>query len=152
MSTKPKRKRMKFTGGAKVTLAALSMIGFVGGWDLIARLDKQEAQASPPSPAGSENRLMEPSPTPWSTIPPLAEIPPIPTLAPAQAAISPGDSLQSNRQNDSLASAAPVQMAPVPTLAPLPALAPLPPMPKLPPPPPPPAQTWTGGGNSSGGS
>jgi hypothetical protein len=152
-----KRKRVKFTGGAKVTLAALSMISFVGGWDLIARLDNKEAQASPPSPVDAQNQLLLPVATPWPTIPPLPNFAPVPTLVPTQTTAQLSDSPQPQRQGDTLAgsaNAAPLQIAPVPTLVPLPTLAPLPAMPQLPPPPPPPpVQTWNGGGgNQSGGS
>ena len=144
MTAKLKRKRTKFTGGAKVTLAALSVISFVGGWDLIARLDWQEAQASPSEAASTANQL--PRPTPRPTIAPLTNLPPIPTLPPTQTA-----DLSQPVQMDS--AAASEVSAPVPTLTPLPDLAPLPPMPELPPLPPSPVQTWNGGnGNHSGGS
>jgi hypothetical protein len=151
----PKRKRAKFTNSAKVTLAALSVMGFIGGWDLIARLDtNREAQASgnlpPASPPANEPVII---PTPWPTIPPLAELPLIPTLAPTHTTAGQMASTQPGSQGDTLAipqDNAPAQIAPVPTLAPLPTMAPLPTLP--PPPPPPPAQTWNGGGNFSGGS
>jgi hypothetical protein len=140
---KPNRKRVKFTGSARVTLAALSVISFVGGWDLIARLDNQEAQASPKNLNLPQNQ--SPQPTPWPTIAPLTNLPPIPTLIPTQTASQVAGLPAENT--------APMQPVSVPTLAPLPALAPLPPMPELPAlPPPVAAQTWNGNGNHSGGS
>jgi hypothetical protein len=148
------RKRAAFTGSAKVTLAALSVLGFIGGWDVIARLDHQkEAQASEPaplSPVVNANRLLQP--TFWPTIRPLPELSPIPTLAPTlTTARQLGEALAAGQSGQPIEPAA-IQFAPVPTLAPLPALAPLP---TLPAPPPPPAPVWTdsgGGGNRSGGS
>ena len=152
----PKRNRATFTTSAKVTVAALSVMGFIGGWDLIARLDRgQEAQASgnlsPASPPATEPIII---PTPWPTIPPLAELPPIPTLAPSRITAEQMASPQPGSQGDTLAvpqDSAPAQLAPVPTLAPLPALSPLPTLPP-PPPPPAPAPAWSGNGNFSGGS
>ena len=54
---KPKRKRAKFTGSARITLAAVSVAGFVGGWNLIARLEEKEAQANEPQPVNPEPLL-----------------------------------------------------------------------------------------------
>jgi hypothetical protein len=157
---KPKRKRAKFTNSAKVTLAALSVMGFIGGWDLIARLDRiKEAEASssntvtlpPTSPPAAELIIR---PTPWPTITPLPELSAIPTLVPTRTSAGQTASTRPSSQGDTLTvrqDKAPAQIAPVPTLDPLPTLAPLPTMP--PPPPPPPAPTWNGGnGNFSGGS
>ncbi len=150
---KPKRKRAAFSGSAKVTLTALSVLGFIGGWDVIARLDNnKEAQASKPAPVNPEaNTRLVAQPTPWPTIPPLPELSPIPTLAPTLTTAGlPGSSLTSTQPSLQIEPAA-VQIAPVPTLAPLPALAPLPTLPA--PPPPPPGPVWNGGGgNQSGGS
>jgi len=142
MASKIKRKQTKFTGGTKVTLAALSVISFVGGWDLIARVDNQKAQAKPSNPVSPQNSL--PVPTPWPTIAPLSALPPIPTLPPSNTASSPA--VQADSSAIITENPAPAQLAPIP------ALAPLPPMPDLPPLPPPPAQTWNGNGNHSGGS
>ena len=77
MRHKPKRKRVKFTTSAKVTLAAMSVMGFIGGWDLIARLESSDAQAGPQIPDDllpALRPVTEPAitPTPWPTIPPLA--------------------------------------------------------------------------------
>lgn len=152
---RPKRKRAAFTGSAKVTLAALSVLGFIGGWDVLARLDQNKtAQASEPAPVSpASNARVLVQPTPWPTIPPLPELSPIPTLLPTlTTAGQPGDSLAAVQSGQPIAPAA-IQIAPAPTLAPLPALAPLPTLPAPPPPPPPPV--WTdngGGGNQSGGS
>jgi hypothetical protein len=151
---RPKRKRAAFTGSAKVTLAALSVLGFIGGWDVIARLDHhKEAQASEPVPVSpAANARVLAQPIPWPTIPPLPELSPIPTLVPTlTTAGQRGDSLAAAQPGQQIAPAA-IQIAPLPTLAPLPALAPLPTLP-APPPPPPPAPVWNGGGgNQSGGS
>ena len=156
---KSKRKRTKFSGNAKITLAAVSMIGFVGGWNLIARLEHEEAQANEPQPFNPEPVLqpasLAPTSTPWPAIPPLPELSPIPKLRPTLTTAQLGDTLTPSQQGDTLKpllDPVAVQVAPLPTLAPPPPLAPLPPLPE-PPPPPPPAPAWNGGGgNHSGGS
>lgn len=145
-----RKNRRKFTTSTKVTVTALSVLSFIGGWDLIARLENQDAQAdalpSTPAPALSPTAISLPA-TPWPTIPPLAELPPIPTLLPTLTTFGQIDaSIQPLRGGDS--SVGRIELAPLPVLAPLPTLAPLPPMP-APPPPPAPAG---GGGNRSGGS
>ena len=146
-----KRKPPKFTGSAKITLAALSVIGFVSSWNLIARLDDNKVQANEGTPVPPPPPPLPlpppPGPTPWPTIPLLADIPPIPTLNPTlTTAGQPADLT-------SAAGAAAVNVAPAPLqLAPLPTLAPLPEMPAPPPPPPPPPPAPAGGGNRSGGS
>lgn len=138
----PKKKRTKLTTGGKITLTAFSLMGFIGGWNLIAHLDKPTAQADelPPRPASSP---VLPAPTPWPTVPPLVDRQPVPTLLPTRTILGadqPPVSFKPEVQ--------PVQIAPLPTLAPLPALAPLPELPAAPPPPPPPPvpnQQWSGG-------
>lgn len=145
---KRRRKSNKFNGGAKVTLAALSLASFIGSWNLIARLENQDVQANqlPSAPTPYPGPAL-PTPTPWPTIPSFAAIPPIPTLVPTLTAL--GQSAEQIETTTTEGGTTPIQVAPIPTLAPLPALAPLPTMP--PPPPPAPAQSWDGG-NHSGGS
>ena len=40
-----RRKRQEFTVGAKMTLTALTVMGFIGTWNIIARLESQAAAA-----------------------------------------------------------------------------------------------------------
>lgn len=148
-----RRKQTKLTGGVKVTLAALSVMSFIGGWDLIARLEQtKEAKAGepdlPPSPAIAVN----PTPTPWPTIAPLVEFSAIPTLVPTVVGQGTGSASPTGGQEPVTArqDAPAFQVASMPTLVPLPTLAPLPAMPA--PPPPPPSSGGGGGGHRSGGS
>ncbi len=161
-SNKPsKRKPKKFTGSTKVTLAALSMISFIGGWNLIARLEGKETQVPQPTPTPlppTSTLLTRPSAplptaTPWPAIAPLPSLSPIPALTTAQQL---GDQINIPAPGMEPASGpaeiTPIQIVPLPTLAPLPTMAPLPAI-SVPPPPPPPVVVWTdGGGNHSGGS
>jgi hypothetical protein len=82
------------------------------------------------------------TPTAWSTISPLPEFPPIPTLTPTLV-IKPAATLLQPTGNESAGQDTHILLAPI---ALLPTLAPLP---NLPPPPPPPPSN---GGNRSGGS
>jgi hypothetical protein len=147
-----KRKPHKFTGRAKMAVAALSILSFVGSWDLIARSDQNyQAQANKPTPLLPTAYVRPPTPTPWPAIPSLAEIPPIPTLAPTLT-LQYSTLLANSEQGEVLGlnpEVALFQPAPVPTLVPLPTLAPLP---SLPAPPPAPPIVSAGGGNHSGGS
>jgi hypothetical protein len=138
--SKTRRKQMKVTTGAKITLTALSLLSFMGGWDLLARLDpRHQVQASAPAPI--PQRLIRPTPTPWPTVRPLAQRPLIPTLEPILIT-PPTASLSGSEQGNG-----PVLTNDNPILAPIPTLAPLPPLPA----PPPPAPSG-GGNNHSGGS
>lgn len=137
---RPKRKSNKFTGSAKVTLAALSVTGFIGGWNVIGRLEAQEEKPAPTPPP--QPVLTLPTPIPLPPIVPLPDIAPVPTLA-GQSIEIPRDSIPSKETNLTLPALA--------EIAPLPTLAPLPPMPQ--PPPPPPAPVWNNSQpNQSGGS
>lgn len=151
MATK-RRKPTKFTTTGKITLTAVSVIGFIGGWNAIARLENQQAQASEatlsPLPVLTPAAAIPAAPTPWPTVSPLAALPPIPTLAPQFSTTD----VQTGSQ--AVAGASPanrVQMAPL-QLAPLPTLAPLPAVPQAPPPPPPLPPPPAGGWATSGGS
>jgi|GEM_PF-1681479 len=144
--------RAKFTTSAKLALTAFSVMGFIGGWNMIGRVEKQLNRNDKPAPAPSPSLWPTPtsitvSPTPWPTIQPLTELPPIPTLVPTFTTV--GHPAQSGTQLDTAPSTS-VQFVPIPTLAPLPALE----LPTIPPPPPPPLPPPipAGGGNSSGGS
>jgi hypothetical protein len=143
-NSNPKRKSKKFTGSAKVTLAALTVTGFVGGWNYIGRLEAQEKQADPPSPP---QPVVWPNSTPLPAIPALSGIAPIPTLAShtVKVVVNSASTTSSTETNRAMP-------APLPEIAPLPTLAPLPPMPQ--PPPPPPAPVWNNSSqsNQSGGS
>ncbi len=147
---KPRKRPAKFTTGARVTLAALSLLSFIGGWNLIARQEAPAAQADdpvlPPTPTPGPAPVA-PLPTPWPTLPPLADIPPVPTLIPTRTHSSPSGAVRGDVTEKSEAT---IKSAPLPALAPLPTLAPLPEMPVAPPPPPPAVNF--GGGNQSGGS
>jgi hypothetical protein len=151
-SPKPKRTPAKFTASAKVTVAALSMMGFMGGWNLIARVDSQKSQANaaPPPPVAVPQNPVAAMPQ-LPALPPIAPLPeirPVPTLMPL---ISPyGDLPAVEAQPIAKLDLAPVQVAPLPTMASLP---PMPDMPPPPPPPPPaPAPLPAGGWQNSGGS
>lgn len=137
-----RRKPAKFTATGKITLTAVSLIGFIGGWNLIAQAENQPAQANEPAFEPTVHPvIISATATPWPTIAPLAQLPPIPTLA-AGASIQ---AAQSTLAANPVASVelVPLQLAPLPTLAPLPAqAAPPPPIPVQP------AGNW----NSSGGS
>lgn len=144
-----KRRPAKFSGGAKITLTALSLFGFVSGWNVIARMEASEAQAgelaaTPPSSSPPPvSSLGDTVPTPWPTIPALPELKPVPTLVPTLTG--------NGGLNLTVQPAVKVELAPV-QLAPLPTMAPLPPMPEAPPPPPPPPPMPAGGWQQSGGS
>ena len=146
--TRIRRAPKKFTGSAKIMITTFSLIGFVGSWNLIARVENQQAKASeapPPSPVlpptTSTSAAVMPTSTPWPAIAPLPELPPVPTLRSVansvpEAAINPAITLD----------IAPIQVAPLPTMAPLPAIPDMPPPP--PPPPPMPAGNWQNSGGS----
>jgi hypothetical protein len=156
-----KRKNTKkVTPGFKMTMGALSVLGVVGGWNIISRYENAGSpedivvdESLDPTPT-----TILPSPTPWPTIQPLAEMPRLeikrlPTLAAGDFTGAQTDvSLQEPQgAGDSLA------LSVMPSVAPMPTLAPLPTMPEyVPPPPPPPrpaqvASAPSSGGGSSGG-
>lgn len=118
-----------------MTLAALSLLGFLGGWDTVARFTSRQTKPDnpPPSPVYRQAPVV---PTPWPTIAPLPTLPPVTPLA-SDLGLPIGSDLP--------------LMAGVPQLAPLPTLAPLPPLPAPPPLPAMPVIA-AGGGNHSGGS
>ena len=143
-----RRAPAKFTGSARVTLAAISLIGFVGGWNLIARVENQEAQAdtSPTPPVlPTPSTLAMPTPTPWPAIAPPPELSPVPTLR------SIGNSVANLVPETAPNPVTSLEIAPV-QVAPLPTMAPLPPVPDAPPPPPPPPPMPADGWQNSGGS
>ena len=147
--TRIRRAPPKFTGSAKVTLAAFSLIGFVGSWNLIARVEDRQAKANelPPPPLAPAIApvVIAPMPTPWPTVAPLPELQAIPTLrSVANPAIGAAPATEINPVIT--LDIAPIQLAPLPTMAPLP------PMPDAPPPPPPPPPMPAGGWQNSGGS
>jgi len=165
---KNKRKPNKVTGSAKITLAALSVATFVGGWNLIAHLEDKTVPAQEPAPIPPtstpfpiSSAPVAPTSTPWPTVAPLPTLPPIaiqnPALpldiqiaAPAVNIESVPAQVNSQIAPQTAPRLAP-RIAPLPTLAPLLTLAPLPAMPA--PPPPPPPVIWNGSaGNRSGGS
>lgn len=151
---KPKRKSSKFSGGAKTTLAALSVISFFGGWNIVAHVDGKNAQAAPepapPEPVVQTMPAVVPTSTPWPDIAPLPELPPIPTLAPLATAGQANGIAPAAANPVNLSPQTTMQLAPMPAPAPLPTLAPLPAMPAMPQLPPPPV--FNGGGGKSGGS
>lgn len=143
-NSRHKRKSKKFTGSAKIALGALSVTGFVGGWNFIGRLEAQEKQPDPLS--SPQPVLVLPTSTPLPAISPLPGIAPIPTLAnrTVKIVVNSANAASSIEPNKAIP-------APLPAIAPLPTLAPLPPMPQ--PPPPPPAPVWNNSQPSqSGGS
>ncbi len=136
----PRKRPQKFTNSARVTLATLSVLSFIGGWNLIGRLEQAEAQTNEPSaPPPPTPTSLRSTPTPWPTILPLADIPAVPTLLPTLTT--------SGQQKIDMPAVevSPINLAPLPALAPLPTLAPLPQMPVPPPPPPPVVNNHSGG-------
>lgn len=143
---KPKPK--KFTGGAKVTLTALSLLGFFSGWNVIGRMENKETLAARPSTtpsAGPAFSLPVSTPTPWPTIAPLADIPPIPTL---QSGLAKSTGGWQPAPVDIAANIVPTPLS----LEPLPTFAPLPPMPSIPEPQPLPQVMPANGWQQSGAS
>lgn len=152
-----RRKRQEFTVGAKMTLTALTVMGFIGTWNIIARLESQAAanEVVPealPAPAQTTVPIRLAS-TPWPTIPPLTELPPMPDLnstlmtfeqSPGTVPLEQG-AVPATKPLVDLA-----EIAPIPTLGPLPTLEPIPPFPEIPPLSNPIAAT--GNGHHSGGS
>lgn len=147
--TQPKRKPAKFTATGKITVTALSLMGFIGGWNVIARFNHSTAQANEPAQLPAASRPTErPTATPWPTIAPLATLPPLPTLEIKPTALNqPGSSAPAAGPAVKI-ELAPIQLAPLPTLAPLPAVpaAPIP----LTPLPAPPASSSSGSHRSGG--
>ena len=145
----PRRKQQKLTTSARATIAALAVLTFIGGWNLVGYRESQKAQAAAPPPVSALIAAPTPLATPWPTLAPLQPLAPIPTLSPANPIIL--TPIPGNRTTLEISTKG---LAPIPTLAPLPALQPLAPMPTLPDlpaaPPPPPAPS--GGGTRSGGS
>jgi len=150
--SKPKRKPKKFTGSGKVVVAALSTLTFLGGWNITAQLENQgdPVENTPPVSVAQGNTLpIAVSPTPWPSIAPLAELPPVPTLVSTlTSATNTGNNSGSTVTVPETSNLAPVQIAPLPTLAPLPDMPALPTPPPLPPPPPMPAGGWAQSGGS----
>lgn len=169
----------KITTSHKITMGAVSILGLVGGWNLIAhseepkQIEAQQPVADGPAavlgpatggPAtGGPTTGSPATPTPWPTIAPLGqmarlELAPLPTLAatmpPTPAFVSPG--MSAGSQTTAIDLGASLNIAAMPTLAPLPTLPeytappPPPPMPVMAAAAPPPAAS--GGGNNSQGS
>ncbi|HMR64511.1 MAG TPA: hypothetical protein PKE64_10920 [Anaerolineae bacterium] len=140
---KPKRKPQNLGHSARITLTALSLLGFVGGWNLIGRAEQQQAQASEPvaTPLPPLPPTATPPPTPWPAIPPLE----IPTMVPTLTTTGLFDPALLPEITLDQAGLPPLDLAPLPGLAPLPTLAPLPDLPAPPPPPPPPPPSRSGG-------
>ena len=143
-----KRKPKKFTSSGKVTLTALSLLGFFGGWNAIGRMEYRDTPVAQPSDnanSGPVFALPVSTPTPWPTIAPLAIIPPIPTLK--SELTTSGDNLEPATADI----AANIVPTPI-NLEPLPTFAPLPPMPSIPEPQPlpqiMPASAWQQSGAS----
>jgi hypothetical protein len=135
-SKQPKRKPKKFTGVGKITLTALSLLGFFGSWNAIGRMEYQETPAAQPS----DNANLKPAlasavstPKPWPTIAPLADIPPIPTLkSELTTSADQWDPATADIAANSVP--APISLEPLPTFAPLPAMPSIPepqPLPQL---------------------
>jgi hypothetical protein len=154
-----KKKNNKISRMDKLTIGAFSMLGLVGGWNIIGNLENSTSaktidveEVVSPTPA-----VVRPTPKPWPTIQPLTrisrlEIKALPTLA----GVSPESGTDSLAQmagdsEKSFEVPAMSSAAAIPTLAPLPALPEY-----VPPPPPPPSQSSSnnggGGGNRSTGS
>ncbi|MFL7837450.1 MAG: hypothetical protein ACK2T4_00075 [Candidatus Promineifilaceae bacterium] len=157
------RKNNKITRMDKLTIGALSMLGLVGGWNVIGNMENSTSAktidvdevptATPPA--------VRPTLKPWPTIQPLGqtsrlEIKALPTLAAGMLAEGGTD----NADQVGGETAVTLDLPALPNAAPMPTLAPLPTLPEyVPPPPPPPSQpsqpssnNGGGGGNKSTGS
>ncbi len=132
-----KRKQAsKITKGHKISLATLSVLGVVAGWNTIGRVESSNKAAQAVVLATPEPIVA--GATPWPTIAPIADIPrldvrPLPTLAFVAGTATQNNSL--NVTDGEMASS--VSNLAMPSMAPLPTLAPLPTMPEYVPPPPP---------------
>ena len=152
---KPQTKRPKpqrFGRQAKTAVTMMAAATLLGGWNLIAHLDRAQAGAAPDNGA-KEAPAAESNPSkpnrgatllPLPTLAPL-NLAPIPTLRPAPALAG---------APVATTSGAVMTLADLPGLSPLPTLGALPSMPSLPPPPAPSSNGGGGGGGSttSGGS
>jgi len=116
-------------------------MGFIGTWNIIARMESRAAPANevPPEvlPAPAQTAVpLRVGPTPWPTISPLTELPPIPDLdsGPLIFGQSPG-TVQYERERLPTAETMVdfAEFAPIPTLGSLPALEPISPFPEIPP-------------------
>ena len=154
-----RKKTNKITPALKVTMGALSVLGVVGGWNIIGRLEE-----TPLPKTLSSRKSLHPTPTPLPPVPhlgrrsshlqrPRLEIKPLPTLATSE--------MGAQADVPGQVAAGSFDLSAMPSAAPLPTLAPLPSIPEyVPPPPPPPPQVASkpssngggGGGNTSKGS
>lgn len=140
-----KRKPQRFGGAAKIAVSALAATTLLGGWNLIAHLDRAQADAQAKSAAPAmptlsptaKKQTVAPTPLVFPTLAPLT-IAPAPTLRPAPNLSLPDVTTAVN--------AAAFTTLDLPAVAPLPTMAPLPSMPNLPPPP-----ALSHGGSSNGG-
>ncbi|MFN2136642.1 MAG: hypothetical protein ACK2UK_11850 [Candidatus Promineifilaceae bacterium] len=153
-----KRKRSsKLSSSGKVTLSALSLLGVVAGWNIVANQERtaaagESALSEAPTAAPTSVR---PTSTPWPAIPPLNQKPrlaiePLPTLA---VTLMEQELPMLAGQTDSETTMS-GGLAAMPSVAALPTLAPLPTLPEYvppPPPPPPPAQVASNSGGGGGG-
>lgn len=148
--SRDQKKRSKLTNRSRVVLATASLLSFVGGWNLIGRIDNELEQAQPSATplSGSGVPNVSASPTLWPPVPPLVDIPPVPTLLPA---LTISGQVEAALSQAGAPDRTTFQMAPLPTPISLPTLAPLPELP-APPPLPPSPPGWASGGNHSGGS
>jgi len=115
-----KRRNQKFTSEAKITITALSLLGFVGGWNLIAHSENQVQASSDVN--STQNNIIS-----WPSLAPLPEIPAVPTLVPLEMTFEIDD-----YEIDEIQQMVLPEIAPLPTLAPLPTPAPLPELPPMP--------------------
>ncbi len=147
---KPQTKRPKpqrFSRQAKTAVTMMAAATLLGGWNLVAHLDRAQAgtasddgakeappaESNPSSPTAGATLLPLPTLAPL-TLAPIPTLRPAPALAGAPAATSSG---------------AVMTLADLPGLSPLPTLGALPSMPSLPPLP---APSSNGGGGGGGGS
>ena len=148
MKSQTKRpKPQRFGRQAKTAVTMMAAATLLGGWNLVAHLDRAQAGAAPEdgtkeAPAAESNPA---SPTAGVTLlPTLAplNLAPIPTLRPAPALAG---------APVATTGGAVVTLAELPGLAPLPTLGALPSMPSLPPPPAPSSNGGGGGGSTTSG-
>ena len=129
------RRQFSLSASAKLTLMMVTVMGFVGGWNFLARLEdrkKLQPNESELIPAQVAMPLLV-TPTPWPTVAPLSKSAPIPTLQPTLTTF--GQYINATQNGNLATQVREVGVEIMPALAPLPTLAPLPALPAPPPPP-----------------
>jgi hypothetical protein len=158
-----KGKKRKISKTDKVAIGAISLLGLLGGWNVIGNLENSlSAENMNADKLDAPTRqAVRPTPKPWPTIPPLSQIPRLDTSSlPTLAAVGlPETGADSSEDLTAVETIERFELSTMPSAAPIPTLAPLPTLPEYVPPPPPsmaPSNSSSsnggGGGNRSQGS